>query len=852
MITIPESIQKDLITDINNFDVMAVISSANDTFYISTKQQYFEDNYYEDLDLRVSGLKESINFKSKKVKMSGTTITLNNYEINGKRFTDRAKYGLANATVEIYLKTGSCESLEDCAKLATLKVTRFDQDKEKVTIKCEEYLTQSLNTELPKKEYTLYSEDNEGATLNGKTYEVYNEERIPILYGHLKEAPAITYIDNETNATRVFPNNAYISNYDIVGIKRMDFQQYTHDLANAITTQVIDQDVLTAKLGDGGARVLKLMPRQANDRILRKPFDKQFDIYNNYIEFFEDVDSSNNNPSQYLNQGALLVSELSKLEKVNSYYNFYAHDEQAGQDSDTGLPNEHHHFGRYTFDNDINPSDFSDSDLFTNVSAKWGNIENSSNDYLQTVRGARSPRNHYEEADDGHRERIVDNPCIEFQFEEMKSSPDVFTDVKGIEAPSDFNIITFINTKTEFTGTSIGFQGDARMAMCFFSTKSNQTYNISVAYDSEDIDIGNAFQSDNPVGFVPEVLNGITITDEDGDETFKEGLINTFGVHECAKRPRVIAPMRLEIENDFVNAAQRLDDHRNPFNNPVNEGSDEEINQFRNRGDFISSYPMHDARSVLINFVPFDLEEGANIYIDLDFFAEFKGMLMRRLWYQKDALNNKMFLNAKGRHSGVYDDNRVYDINSMKLAYFSPNPRCPNSGTEILPSDDLLFRYLLDYIGNDKLRFIEVDGLKAEIMIKVDFTNISDNTEVVNADMQNEIGYIFDLDINQITTEFTNTAMHAIYINGTYFRKESDFFNENSFFNSNINSLGEDGNVIVPKVELWYCTKEVDANGNILDIKETTIEVEEFNSEINSEPLEEKVTLWFDPYDTDF
>ncbi len=220
MITIPNSIQQDLITDINNFNVMAVISSANDTFYISTKQQYFEDNYYEDLDLRVSGLKESINFKSKKVKMSGTTITLNNYEINGKRFTDRAKYGLANATVEIYLKTGSCESLEDCAKLATLKVTRFDQDKEKVTIKCEEYLTQSLNTELPKKEYTLYSEDNEGATLDGKTYEVYNEQRIPILYGHLKEAPAITFIDNETNATRVLPDRAAIDNsYDIFGVK---------------------------------------------------------------------------------------------------------------------------------------------------------------------------------------------------------------------------------------------------------------------------------------------------------------------------------------------------------------------------------------------------------------------------------------------------------------------------------------------------------------------------------------------------------------------------------------------------------------------------------------------------------
>ena len=830
MITIPNSIQQDLITDINNFDVMAVISSANDTFYISTKQQYFEDNYYEDLDLRVSGLKESINFKSKKVKMSGTTIRLNNYEINGKRFTDRAKYGLANATVEIYLKTGSCESLEDCAKLATLKVTRFDQDKEKVTIKCEEYLTQSLNTELPKKEYTLYSEDNEGAALNGKTYEVYNEQRIPILYGHLKEAPAITFIDNETNATRVFPDRAGIDEYDIVGVKRMDFQQYTHDLANAITTQMIDQDVLTAKLGDGGARVLKLMPRQANDRILRKPFDKQFDIYNNYIEFFEDVDSSSNlNPSQYLNQGALLVSELSKLEKVNSYYNFYAVDESAGQNSD-GTPDEHHHFGRYTFDNAINPSDFSDSDLFTNVSAKWGNIENSSNDYLQTVRGGRSTRNQYEEADDGHFEDIVDNPCIEFQFEEMKSSPDVFTDVKGIQAPSDFNIITFMNTKTEFTGTSIGFQGDARMAMCFFSTKSNQTYNISVAYDSDDIDMGNAFQSDNPVGFVPEVLNGITITDEDGDETFKEGLIKTFGVPECAKRPRAITPMRLEIENDFVNAAQRLDDHRNPFNNPVNEGSDEEINQFRNRGDFISSFPMHDARSVLINFVPFDLEEGVNNYIDLDFFAEFKGMLMRRLWYQKDALNNKMFLNAKGRYSGSYDNNRFYEVRALPLTYASLNQRCPNSGTELLTEDDLIFRYLLDYIGNDKLKYDISDDTNAEIMIKIVNDESNFLGQISNANMVNEIDYIFDLDINQMITDYSSTTVfHRMFINGTLFRKTSDYYEENNSFTDEI----ENSNQNLSNIQLFYGKKIFDSNGNITDIEEV-FPVEEFNTELQS------------------
>ena len=374
-----------------------------------------------------------------------------------------------------------------------------------------------------------------------------------------------------------------------------------------------------------------------------------------------------------------------------------------------------------------------------------------------------------------------------------------------------------MNTKTEFTGTSIGFQGDARMAMCFFSTKSNQTYNISVAYDSEDIDIGNAFQSDNPVGFVPEVLNGITIADEDGDETFKEGLINTFGVHECAKRPRVIAPMRLEIENDFVNAAQRLDDHRNPFNNPVNEGSDEEINQFRNRGDFISSYPMHDARSVLINFVPFDLEEGANIYIDLDFFAEFKGMLMRRLWYQKDALNNKMFLNAKGRHSGSYDNNRFYEVRGMPLSYASPNQRCPNSGTELLTEDDLILRYLLDYIGNDKLKYNISDNTNAEIMIKIVNDEPFFDSQIEDVDMTNEVDYIFDLEINNQTTVYgTTTVQHQIFINGTLFRKTSDYYEQNNSFTDEI----EDMIHRASNIQLFYGKKIFDSNGDITNIEE--------------------------------
>ena len=239
---------------------------------------------------------------------------------------------------------------------------------------------------------------------------------------------------------------------------------------------------------------------------------------------------------------------------------------------------------------------------------------------------------------------------------------------------------------------------------------------------------------------------------------------------------------------------------------------------------------MHDARSVLINFVPFDLEEGGNNYIDLDFFAEFKGMLMRRLWYQKDALNNKMFLNAKGRYSGVYDDNRFYEVRAMPLTYASLNARCPNSGTELLTEDDLIFRYLLDYIGNDKLKYDISDDTNAEIMIKIVNDESNFLGQISNANMVNEIDYIFDLDINQMITDYSaTTVFHRMFINGTLFRKTSDYYEENNSFTDEI----ENSNQNLSNIQLFYGKKIFDSNGNITDIEEV-FSVEEFNTELQS------------------
>ena len=82
-------------------------------------------------------------------------------------------------------------------------------------------------------------------------------------------------------------------------------------------------------------------------------------------------------------------------------------------------------------------------------------------------------------------------------------------------------------------------------------SKSNQTYFDTVPYGSEDDDLDNVFQSDNPVGFVPEVLNGVNFVRENGEEVSKKGLIDSSTLFDCAKRPRVITPLRLEISNNF-------------------------------------------------------------------------------------------------------------------------------------------------------------------------------------------------------------------------------------------------------------------------------------------------------------
>ena len=815
MITIPSKIQEDLIDDINNFDIMVIITSANETFHISTKEQYFEALYFEDFDLRISALKESINFKSKKVKMSGTSITLNNYARDGVRFTDRAKYGILNATVEIYLKTGSCETLNDCAKLATLKVTRFDQGPEKVTLQCDEYLSESLHTELPKKEYTLYSEDNDGSSLNGKTYKVYNEQRIPILYGHLKEAPAITYIDNENGSIKVIPDRAMITGEEIGGVKSMmNLDDYLNDMGTGgQVTQLVDQDVMTVKLGDGGARVYKVHPKQAHGRLLKMSWDRQFDIYNDYVEFLSE-DSIQASP--YISQGALMVGELSKLKKVSSYLTGYSvhQSQEPFTDSDGNEVAFDNHFARYDIE-DLNQIDNNDSDLFTNLSGKYSK---------SGVKGGTM-----QTADVGPRsDFIIHVPTMVFDFEDMKSSSSVYSDDFGVQTPADFNLISFIKISASAMNGHNEFS--PHLGLCFFPGKSDQ---LSGGMVNDNHQPQTSWTAQNKVGFVDNVLSGAETDNDIGENVNISGLLDRHTTIEHTSAIKDLCPYRLKtnlsLETYHEDESNPLIDYRHPFNVPDNGSDDGEQNQWRNKGDWVARYPMTDVTSVVLNFVPAEATSNTtyNFYkfnINLD--AEFYGMMLRRTWFQKDALNNKFYLNAKGKCKSYPNDNRTWGVDGMEIKFYSPNVQAPDgdvTGT-VIQHDDLPLRYLLDYIGNDKLRYIYQDGIKSEVMIKVINDEFISGGDPDSFDMYEEIDYIFDLEINQLKHFLHSGNMaHQFNINGTLFRSSSLDFESNDFFTDSISGAYFTSS----HIELWYCTKNIDGDGNITSIDEVQ-EVAEF------------------------
>ena len=105
MITLPSKIERDIQGNQTSLIPLIVIAPESDNpIYISTIKGLFDANiFFEDMGLKVSSIKESIDLEKGIFNINNLSLSLNNYQINGQRFSDFvAERGLLNSTIDVY------------------------------------------------------------------------------------------------------------------------------------------------------------------------------------------------------------------------------------------------------------------------------------------------------------------------------------------------------------------------------------------------------------------------------------------------------------------------------------------------------------------------------------------------------------------------------------------------------------------------------------------------------------------------------------------------------------------------------------------------------------------------------
>ena len=212
--------------------------------------------YYEDIDLKLSNIKEKIDLKTKKIQLSSMSLTFSNFPINEVRLSDKLGNGLGKE-ISVYLKTESCETLEDCIKVADLKVNRYNHDRNTVKINADDKWLESFYIDLPREEYVLDKEQN--------TFENYHLKPVPILYGHLENAPALPYYEGGegysfiSDGIKILPDSSYLGgSAEIQGIKQWNEYDSVGNLRSV--EEMKNPNVLKIRLSDTTLATIPIRP----------------------------------------------------------------------------------------------------------------------------------------------------------------------------------------------------------------------------------------------------------------------------------------------------------------------------------------------------------------------------------------------------------------------------------------------------------------------------------------------------------------------------------------------------------------------------------------------------------------
>ena len=222
MIRLSETIKKDILNPSTTLNYIAVIYTDNEPIYIANQKQLFEGKIWEDYNFQISNITESLDLNERKFQINNVTLKFTNTPINNKRFSDMIfEFSLMNKTVDIFFKTNSCRTLQDCALVYRGKIKKIRHDEIICQMSLEDNTEDKLSKKVPRANM-------------GYKKSCYNKEYfgrpIPILYGEVDKAPAIPVFEvllDENDSLN--QNRIYVIADDTRGDRNINLGGFFHD-----------------------------------------------------------------------------------------------------------------------------------------------------------------------------------------------------------------------------------------------------------------------------------------------------------------------------------------------------------------------------------------------------------------------------------------------------------------------------------------------------------------------------------------------------------------------------------------------------------------------------------------------
>jgi len=229
-----------------------------------------------DVDLKVSTITNKIDVKNKNIHLPDISISANNYPVyidddtgEEKRLSDILLGGIGRR-IKVSMRWG--RDMTSSMTIAEGRISRIQHDDNRINISANNVHLEDFHLDLPQPEYVLNKDVN--------TYEHYHDRPVPILYGHLKQAPSPVYLNRVgessviTNQTiKLLPDNSDIGGSNIHGIKKFEPMLFA-----GINTDLIElkrQDNVGVKIGDNVCDVPCLPYVQTRSMILDDDHDYQ-------------------------------------------------------------------------------------------------------------------------------------------------------------------------------------------------------------------------------------------------------------------------------------------------------------------------------------------------------------------------------------------------------------------------------------------------------------------------------------------------------------------------------------------------------------------------------------------------